>query len=163
MPSSAACSRMTELSHWPTETPDRRAASRAVYRASGSMPFTCHGADLILPPAFPHGGQGGADPADRGRYPSTGRGGAPAGCPGTDFFRFAVNMRLRNGCIVLVPDTVGTLLWGNAQAAHNALKARRARRHDIGRAPQSAFNLTISRMRHARRFAGGEHRECSAL
>src|SRR5437016_3351062 len=83
---------MTELSHWPTDTPERRAASRAVSRAPGAMPFTCHGADLIRPPTFRL--------ADRSRstgpYPLTGRGGTPDGCPRSDFFRFRVNMRLRD-------------------------------------------------------------------
>src|SRR5262245_43773460 len=84
---------MTELSHWPTDTPERRAASRAVSRAPGGIPFTCHGARLIRPPTFRL--------ADKGRsrrsgpYPLTGRGGTPHGCPRSDFFRVTVNMRLR--------------------------------------------------------------------
>src|ERR1700734_3287287 len=40
---------MTELSHSPTDMPDRRAASRAAARASGRRPLKFHGPpDLIL-------------------------------------------------------------------------------------------------------------------
>src|SRR5215831_10545319 len=84
---------MTELSHWPTDTPERRAASRAVSRAPGAMPFTCHGAIRIRPPAFRLTDR--ADPIDRGPYPLTGRGGTPDGCPRPDFFRLRVNTGLR--------------------------------------------------------------------
>src|SRR3954447_8964714 len=121
------------------------------------MPFTCHGADLILPPAFPHGGQGGADPVDRGRYPSTGRGGAPTGCPGPDFFRFAVNTRLRNGGSGRVGTRSVPRYGGTATEAH-AMSGKPPSaggpNGQRGRAPQSAFNLGISRVRHARAVRG---------
>src|ERR1041385_2613040 len=84
---------MIELSHWPTDMPERRAAARAVSRAPGGMPFTCHGAKLIRPPTFRL--------ADKGRsrrsgpYPLTGRGGTPDGCPRSHLLRGTVNMRLR--------------------------------------------------------------------
>src|ERR1700677_2450291 len=44
---------MTELSHSPTDMPDRRAASRAASRASGRRPLRFHGPpDFIARPSY---------------------------------------------------------------------------------------------------------------
>ena len=54
-PASAACSRMTVLSHAPSDMPERRAASRAVSRASCRMPSPHRTPNFI-----PHPIRGGA-------------------------------------------------------------------------------------------------------
>src|SRR5215813_9843103 len=84
---------MTALSHWPTDMPERRAASRAVSRACGLMPLTCHGADRIRLPALPS--------AEKRIRRSGAVGGPwippPSGVPDAEFFQTTVNSRLRAG------------------------------------------------------------------
>src|SRR5262249_47780838 len=41
---------MSEFSHAPTESPERRATSLAASRTSGRTPFTCQGTYLMLTP-----------------------------------------------------------------------------------------------------------------
>src|SRR5260370_26120500 len=46
---------MSEFSHAPTESPERRAASLAASRTSGRTPFTCQGTYLMLTPRLGFG------------------------------------------------------------------------------------------------------------
>src|SRR6516164_7881511 len=46
---------MSEFSHAPTESPERRAASLAASRTSGGTPFTCQGTYLMLTPRLGFG------------------------------------------------------------------------------------------------------------
>src|SRR5665213_168067 len=87
---------MMELSHSPNGMPDRRAASLAVSRASGLMPFTLHGtANFILTSTVEVDAQR-AWIGSRGTGAHFGRKGrGPIRRPHPDFLPFAVNKRLK--------------------------------------------------------------------